>query len=58
MTRVPLIDSLKDVQDAQLVVLPGVGTFGATLDLLNAAQVTDVIKARIAAGMHNVSVFE
>ena len=44
------------VQDAPLVVLPGVGTFGATLELLRAAQLESVLVERMRAGRPTLSV--
>jgi imidazole glycerol phosphate synthase glutamine amidotransferase subunit len=41
----------EDVDTADRVVLPGVGTFGSAADRLEATGLTDALRRRVAAGM-------
>jgi hypothetical protein len=40
----------QEVAEAKLLVLPGVGTFGSTLDLLKEKGLIEILKARMNAG--------
>ena len=46
----------KDVDTADRVVLPGVGTFGSAADRLEATGLTDALRRRVAAGMPTLAV--
>jgi glutamine amidotransferase len=55
-SRMILVCLHQAVKSSKLVVLPGVGTFGATLDLLASNSLTDVIRARIQQGLPTLCV--
>jgi imidazole glycerol phosphate synthase glutamine amidotransferase subunit len=46
----------EDVDTADRVVLPGVGTFGSAADRLEATGLTDALRRRVAAGMPTLAV--
>jgi len=46
----------EDVDTADSVVLPGVGTFGSAADRLEASGLTDALRRRVAAGMPTLAV--
>lgn len=51
-----LTESARDVEDAQLVVLPGVGAFGAAMARLRELALTDALAERIRAGRSTLAV--
>ena len=46
----------EDVDTADRVVLPGVGTFGSAADRLEATGLTDALRRRVAAGLPSLAV--
>jgi len=49
-TRARLSDEARDVHDAEYLVLPGVGSFGAAMEQLTRAGLVEPLRTRIAAG--------
>jgi imidazole glycerol phosphate synthase glutamine amidotransferase subunit len=46
----------RDVIESQFVVLPGVGSFGSALEMLEAQGMADAVRSRIASGAPTLSV--